>query len=117
MTLTAMAAMGRDIKLSEDRIQGYRFFVNKLWNAARFALINLPEGSIPPVHLPVPAPETLDLRHRWILHRLEELKRGTAEAITEYRFNDAAHGLYQFIWHEFCDWYLEMIKPDLGRRE
>jgi valyl-tRNA synthetase len=109
LTLAAMAAMGRDIKLSEERIQGYRFFVNKLWNAARFALINLteaPAGALP-------APAGLDLRHRWILHRLEELKRDTAVAITEYRFNDVAQDLYQFIWHEFCDWYLEMLKPDL----
>jgi valyl-tRNA synthetase len=110
LTLTAMAAMGRDIKLSEERIQGYRFFVNKLWNAARFALINLPETSIPPL----PRPERADLRHQWILTRLEQLKQDVAAAITEYRFNDAAMGLYQFIWHEFCDWYLEMIKPDLG---
>jgi len=109
LTLAAMAAMGRDIKLSEERIQGYRFFVNKLWNAARFALINLPET--PPGSLPGPA--QMDLRHRWILHCLEELKYGTAAAISEYRFNDAAQDLYQFIWHEFCDWYLEMLKPDL----
>lgn len=109
LTLTAMAAMGRDIKLSEERIQGYRFFVNKLWNAARFALINLPETAPGPL----PEPAALDLRHRWILHRLEEIKRDTAAALSEYRFNDAAQTLYQFIWHEFCDWYLEMIKPDL----
>lgn len=109
LTLTAMAAMGRDIKLSEERIQGYRFFVNKLWNAARFALINLPEA----MPGPLSAPATLDLRHRWVLHRLEEIKRDTAAAIVAYRFNDAAQALYQFVWHEFCDWYLEMIKPDL----
>ncbi len=109
LTLTAMAAMGRDIKLSEERIQGYRFFVNKLWNAARFALINLPEATAGAL----PAPAQMDLRHRWILHRLEELKDSTAAAIFEYRFNDAAQDLYQFIWHEFCDWYLEMLKPDL----
>ncbi|TVQ98496.1 MAG: valine--tRNA ligase [Desulfovibrionales bacterium] len=110
MTLTAMAAMGRDIKLSEERIQGYRFFVNKLWNAARFALINLPQEG---VQGELPAATELDLRHRWILTRLEQVKQETASAITEYRFNDAAMGLYQFIWHELCDWYLEMIKPDL----
>ncbi|PTN38874.1 valine--tRNA ligase [Desulfonatronum sp. SC1] len=110
MTLTAMAAMGRDIKLSEDRIQGYRFFVNKLWNAARFALINLPQDGAGDA---LPASAELDLRHRWILTRLEQVKQENAAAITEYRFNDAAMGLYQFIWHELCDWYLEMIKPDL----
>lgn len=109
LTLAAMAAMGRDIKLSEERIQGYRFFVNKLWNAARFALINLPETPADAL----PAPARLDLRHRWILQRLEELKHNTAAAVSEYRFNDAAQDLYQFIWHELCDWYLEMLKPDL----
>ncbi len=111
LTLAAMAAMGRDIKLSEERIQGYRFFVNKLWNAARFALINLPEQL--PAANSLPDKAELDLRHCWALHRLEELKLSTAAAITEYRFNDAAQDLYQFIWHELCDWYLEMLKPDL----
>ncbi|SDB07580.1 valyl-tRNA synthetase [Desulfonatronum thiosulfatophilum] len=117
LTLTAMAAMGRDIKLSEERIQGYRFFVNKLWNAARFALINLPPAESATPLPTLPAPADLDVRHRWILTRLEQNKRDVAAAITEYRFNDAAMGLYQFVWHELCDWYLEMIKPDLSAEE
>jgi valyl-tRNA synthetase len=117
-TLTAFAAMGRDIRLSEARIEGYRHFVNKIWNAARFALAKLPEEAPEPVDL-----ETIqETRHQWILHRLEELKRSTRESISAYRFNDAAQGLYLFIWAELCDWYLEMIKPDLqlegaGRKE
>ncbi len=107
-TLTAFAAMGRDIKLSEERIEGYRHFMNKIWNASRFALMNL-EG----------APEAVDLdkveglHHRWILHRLEELKAEQESALAEYRFNDAAQSLYKFVWNQFCDWYLELIKPDM----
>ncbi|BFR49394.1 valine--tRNA ligase [Nitratidesulfovibrio sp. HK-II] len=109
-TLAAFAAMGRDIKLSEERIEGYRHFVNKLWNAARFALMNLPDDAAP---APVDLDTVQGLHHRWILHRLEEMKESTDAAITGYRFNDAAQGLYRFIWNEFCDWYLELIKPDM----
>ncbi|NHZ46551.1 valine--tRNA ligase [Nitratidesulfovibrio liaohensis] len=109
-TLAAFAAMGRDIKLSEERIEGYRHFVNKLWNAARFALMNLPDDEAP---APVDLDTVQGLHHRWILHRLEEMKESTDAAITGYRFNDAAQGLYRFIWNEFCDWYLELIKPDM----
>lgn len=109
-TLAAFAAMGRDIRLSEERIEGYRHFVNKLWNAARFALMNLP-GDRPPA--PVDLDAVQGLHHRWILHRLEEVKEATDAAVTAYRFNDAAQGLYRFIWNEFCDWYLELVKPDM----
>ena len=108
-TLAAFAAMGRDIKLSEERIEGYRHFVNKLWNAARFSLMNLP-GDIPAMRLEGELP----LHHAWILHRLEEVKASTGKAIEEYRFNDAAQGLYSFLWLEFCDWYLEMAKADFN---
>jgi len=108
-TLTAFAAMGRDIKLSEDRIEGYRHFVNKLWNAARFSLMNLPE-EIPSVSLDGKLP----LHQAWILHRLEEVKASTAKAIENYNFNEAAQGLYSFLWLEFCDWFLEMAKADFN---
>ncbi|MFI3272683.1 MAG: valine--tRNA ligase [Pseudomonadota bacterium] len=109
-TLTAFAAMGRDIKLSEERIEGYRHFVNKVWNAARFALMNLPEEAPKAVDLSSPS---LGLHHQWILHRLEELKVSQKQAIDNYRFNDVASNLYRFWWNEFCDWYLELIKPDM----
>ena len=109
-TLTAFAAMGRDIRLSEDRIEGYRHFVNKLWNASRFALMNLPED--------VPAAVELDkvqgLHHQWLLHRLEEVKKDVDDAIEAYRFNDAAQTLYKFLWNEFCDWYLELAKVQIN---
>lgn len=108
-TLTAFAAMGRDIRLSEDRIEGYRHFVNKLWNAARFALMNLPEQAPAPVDL-----SSLEgIHHQWILHKLEELKGGMNSALESYRFNDAAQMGYKFLWGDFCDWYLELIKPDM----
>ncbi len=107
-TLAAFAAMGRDIKLSEKRIEGYRHFVNKIWNAARFALMNLPEA------LPDGDPaKAAGLANAWILRRLEDLKAEVAQAVAEYRFNDMAQALYRFIWSEFCDWYLEMAKNDL----
>lgn len=108
-TLTAFAAMGRDIRLSEERIEGYRHFVNKLWNAARFTLMNLPEE----------APASVDLgniqglHHQWLLHRLETVKQEMDQALGDYRFNDAAQLGYKFLWNEFCDWYLELIKPDM----
>ncbi|MBU1041686.1 MAG: valine--tRNA ligase [Proteobacteria bacterium] len=109
-TLTAFAAMGRDIKLSEKRIEGYRHFVNKIWNSARFALMNMPEdGGAPKAALS----DAKGLANLWILHRLEEVKDEVESATLEYRFNDIAQSLYRFIWNEFCDWYVEMAKGDL----
>jgi valyl-tRNA synthetase len=108
-TLAALAAMGRDIRLSEDRIETSRHFMNKIWNASRFALMHL-QGE----NAETPDAARADgLHHRWILHRLEDLKNGQLTALAEYRFNDAAQALYHFVWHEFCDWYLELLKPDL----
>jgi valyl-tRNA synthetase len=108
-TLAAFAAMGRDIKLSEARIEGYRHFVNKLWNAARFTLMNL-DGEKPGAEISA----ARGLPHRWVLSRLEGVKAEVHAAISGYNFNDAAQALYGFIWKEFCDWYLEMAKPELS---
>ncbi len=109
-TLAAFAAQGRDIKLSTERIAGYKAFANKLWNAARFALMNL-EGFDPrEVDL---AKLELSLADRWILARLAEAARETNAALADYKFNDAASTLYAFTWHEFCDWYIELVKGDL----
>jgi valyl-tRNA synthetase len=109
-SLAAFAAMGRDVRLSEDRIAGYRNFVNKIWNASRFTLMNLADfdaaaaaGDILP----------LSVIERWLVSRLQQVSRGVAEALDSYNFDQAAHQLYQFAWHEFCDWYLELIKPAL----
>lgn len=108
LTLTAMAAQGRDIRLSEERIAGFRNFCNKLWNAARFTLMNMGEN------LPTMPPHAqLSLGDRWILSRLNDVIRKVDSALEEYRFNDAALTLYQFTWHELCDWYIEVIKPAL----
>jgi len=106
-TLTAFAAQGRDIKMSEKRVEGYRNFINKLWNAARFALMHLTSAA------EMPAREQLGIPDRWILSRLHRLIGESGRALDDYRFNDAAATLYQFVWHEFCDWYLEAIKPAL----
>jgi len=113
-TLAAFAAQGRDIKLAEERIAGYRNFANKLWNAARFALMNL-EGFDP---VAVDAGSLVySNADRWILYRLNEAAREVNASLAEYRYNDAASTLYRFTWSEFCDWYIELVKDDLYRGE
>jgi valyl-tRNA synthetase len=109
-TLAAFAAQGRDIKLAEERIAGYRNFANKIWNAARFVLMNM-EGFDPDAV--IFANLHLSEAEMWILHRLNETTRETNRALVEYRYNEAAMGLYQFTWSEFCDWYVELSKKAL----
>jgi valyl-tRNA synthetase len=106
-TLASMASPGRDIKLAEERIEGYRNFANKIWNAARFSLMNLdgPRTATAPSERPFP--------DRWILSRLNQTIQTVTAELEAYRFDRAANALYQFIWHEYCDWYLELIKPTL----
>ncbi len=111
-TLTAFAAQGREIKLDEDRIEGYRHFVNKIWNAARFALMHVGECDISVKNV-VDKPRELPLVHQWILSRTATTIEAVRKGLDEYHFNDVASANYQFIWGEFCDWYLEWIKPDL----
>ncbi len=114
-TLAAMAAMGRDIKLAEERIDGYQNFVNKLWNAARFVLMNLTIRNIDGKETSErPGHEELNVADRWILSRLAATVGSVREAIDSYRFNEYAHYLYQFTWHEFCDWHIEMSKLALN---
>jgi valyl-tRNA synthetase len=110
-TLAAMASPGRDIKLAEERIEGYRNFANKIWNAARFILMNLdgPRETVSPKDRP--------FADRWILSRLNRTIQGVNKSLDQYRFDQASSHLYQFIWHEYCDWYLEMIKPVLQDKE
>ncbi len=110
-TIAAFAAQGRDIRLSEDRIDGYRHFINKIWNAARFALMHIGENEPPQAESL--DPENLSLAHRWILSKLSRTTVAVVKSLDDYRFNDAASAIYQFVWHEFCDWYLEWIKADL----
>ncbi|MGQ9653732.1 MAG: valine--tRNA ligase [Thermodesulfobacteriota bacterium] len=108
--LAAFAAQGRDIKLSTERIEGYRNFLNKLWNAARFVLMNLDDGPVAPRR---PSDGGLRVADRWIWSRLTRTVQEVREHLDSYRFNDAAGAIYQFLWHEYCDWYLEWVKPDL----
>ncbi len=117
-TLAALAAPGRDIKLAESRVEGYRNFATKLWNAARYAQINgcLPvEGFSPSeLHLTV---------NRWIVAAAADCATAVTAALDAYRFDEAAGRLYQFVWGTFCDWYIEFTKPilqgdgDVARRE
>ena len=111
-TLSAMAAQGRDIKLSESRVEGYRNFATKLWNASRFAEIN---GCARVAGFdPTAAREPLN---RWILGEAAKAVAETSAAIESYRFNDAANAAYRFVWSVFCDWCLELAKPVLQSAE
>jgi len=111
-TLVALAAQGRDIRLSEERIEGYRNFANKIWNAARFVLTNL--AGYDPAKAATGKPSVAD---RWIASRLAAATAAVRKALDAYRFNDAATALYQFIWSELCDWYLEVAKRSLYQSE
>lgn len=106
-TLAIFAAMGRDIKLAENRIEGYRHFINKIWNASRFAMMHL-DRDYPEFDM-----KQLSLPDKWMLSRLYNTSATVSTALDEYRFNDAASILYKFVWNEFCDWYVEAIKPVL----
>ena len=105
-TLTALAAQGRDIKLSPKRVEGYRNFATKLWNAARFCQMN---GCVPQAGFdPAACRETVN---RWIVGETARIAAEVETAIEEYRFNEVAQALYRFTWHGFCDWYVEFTKP------
>jgi valyl-tRNA synthetase len=116
-TLSSMAVPGTDIPFSTDRMKGYSAFANKVWNAARFVLLNLKtEDSFV-------RPETIDdfirqgqgipIEDLWILHRLNQVSGEISEALDKFRFHEASALIYQFIWHELCDWYIELVKPVL----
>ena len=114
-TLTAFAAQGREIRLDEERVDGYRRFINKLWNAARFAEMHLgQDAGVCGLDLDQ-RPNAL--AHRWILSRVNATIREVRTALDTYNFNEAASSCYQFVWHAFCDWYLEWIKPDLFSKD
>jgi len=103
-----MAAQGRDIKLSTGRIEGYRNFITKLWNASRYAEIN--ECASVSGFDPADCTQTVN---QWIVGALVHAERLITQSVEDYRFNDAANAVYQFTWHSFCDWYLEFTKPIL----
>lgn len=111
-TLLAQLAAGRDLKFSVQRLEGYRNFMNKIWNATRFALRNLADFQTPADGTAaLPNRSDLSDADKWILFKLGELETELDEALKSYRFSDAAQTLYSFIWNSFCDWYLEFTKP------
>ncbi len=107
-TLSSMAAQGRDIKLAESRVEGYRNFITKIWNAARFiSTYNI----IPDINFD---PKTVKQdQNKWILGELDNLNMNVSQALDKFRFNDASAEIYSFTWHLFCDWYIEIIKDDM----
>jgi valyl-tRNA synthetase len=109
-TLAQLAAQGRDVILSHDRFAASRAFANKIWNAARFVMMNLDGAPQPLATVEI---AKLGLAERWILSRLDDTIAEVTRAIEAYEFNVAAMKLYQFIWHEFCDWYIELSKDSL----
>jgi valyl-tRNA synthetase len=110
-TLAALTMPGSDLKLSEARTEGYRHFANKIWNASRFALMNLDVSE--DITGEIYEKSSYSLPDQWIRGRLNRTIREVKKSLEDYKFNEATHALYQFIWHEFCDWYLELIKPYL----
>jgi valyl-tRNA synthetase len=127
--LAISAAPGTDIAFSDEKVESYRAFANKIWNAGRFILMNLqklPEAlhaqlgqALEPIpglgFEPVAAPEHLALADRWMFSRLGAVTKQMEEALANYRFHEAAYNIYHFFWHEFCDWYLEWVKPEITR--
>ena len=108
-TFASLATHGRDIKFDLARCEGYKNFCNKLWNAARFTLMNGEEFTVGGTSVPKPTTDA----ERWILHRFNETLREVEKAYADYRFDLASQALYEFAWNEFCDWFLELAKPAL----
>ncbi len=108
-TFAALAGHGRDLNFDLSRCEGYRHFLNKVWNAARFTLMNVGDEAIAP-----PKAEDFDVCARWIQSRLNQTIEAVDHALAQYRFDLASQAIYEFVWHEFCDWYLELTKPALS---
>lgn len=108
-TFCSLASTGRDINFDVGRIEGYRNFCNKLWNASRFVLMRLEDG---PVALDATADRTVF--DRWIVSRLQDTEQKIADSFSQFRLDLAAQALYEFVWHHYCDWYLELTKPILA---
>lgn len=123
-SLAAMTMPGRNVRISMDRVEGYRNFINKLWNASRFSLMNL-EGFDPDKFVPVLREGTppqdgefaLDLPQRWILSKLQRVIGEVDLSLCEFRFSEAANAMYHFVWGDLCDWYIEMSKPSFRGAE
>jgi len=127
--LASMAAPGTDIILSEDRILGARAFANKIWNASRFLFVNLEKVEAQGISIeelaspgiraraPYPVPGEGSLAHRWIFSRLSNVAAEVNAALQDFRFHEACHLIYQFFWGDFCDWYIEWVKPQLASHD
>ena len=109
-TYYSLASTGRDIKFDIGRIEGYKNFCNKIWNASRYVLMNCEDQDCGTNES---AEVSLSLADRWIISKLQETERVVAHALANYRFDHASQALYEFIWNEYCDWYLELSKPVL----
>lgn len=113
-TLMAQIAGGRDLKFSTQRLEGYRNFMNKLWNATRFALNGLKDFEVPADGVnALPLKSQLSDPDQWLIFKLAQVEKEVDEALKTYRFSDAANALYSFVWNVFCDWYIEFTKPIL----
>lgn len=113
-TFLSLASPGRDIKFDLSRCEGYRNFCNKLWNAARFVLMNVDGHELAPAHSPAPSGNTdLSFADRWIISRLQRTEAEITQHFADYRFDLLARAIYEFVWDEFCDWYLELAKVQL----
>lgn len=114
-SLLAHLYSGKDLKVSEQRIEGYRNFMNKMWNAARFALQNLQDFQAPAEGTKaLPDKATMSPFDQWILFKLAEVEKDVEKAMEGERYSDAAQALYHFTWYQFCDWYIEFIKPTMN---
>jgi valyl-tRNA synthetase len=125
-TLAAMAAPGTDVAFNEARTEGYRAFANKIWNAARFMFMNVERvapglrpggGQECPPHTGIAGFTAATLEDKWILSRFHRVTASVNDALATFRFHEAANQIYDFFWGEFCDWYLELIKPRLNFEE
>ena len=113
-TFAALASYSRTINFDIKRAEGYKAFCNKLWNAARFVLMNLPDSSGPEGRIEAPAAAPVTEAERWILTRLKQTLAEVEQHFASYRFDHLAQALYEFVWNEFCDWFLELSKPALS---
>ncbi len=116
-TLAAFTTQGRDVRMSEERIEGYRHFVTKIWNAVRFSMMNLGDYLSPNVSHTESTGNDYSLCDRWIKDKLNKTIGDVTKHLDEYRFGEAAGSIYYFVWHEFCDWYLELAKPVLYSKD
>ena len=114
-TIMSQIASGKDLKFSEQRLEGYRNFMNKIWNATRFALQNLNDFEVPATGVKtLPSKEHLSAYDQWLIYKTGIVEKAVEEALEQDRFSDAASALYSFVWYDFCDWYIEFSKSILN---